>query len=50
VTRPVTTAQKTEVGFTVAGSGIGSAIGEAAVAAISRNIALSRSIFADRIT
>lgn len=48
MTRPVTTAQKTEVGFTVAGSGIGSAIGEAVVAAISRDIALSRSIFANR--
>jgi len=43
-TNPVTTAQRTEVGLTVAGSGAGSAIGEAADAEISKTIALKRSI------
>ena len=44
MTRPVTTAQNTEVGFTVAGSGTGSAIGDAAVAATNNAKALMRSI------
>lgn len=43
-TNPVTTAQKTEVGLTVAGSGAGSAIGEAADAEINKTVALKRSI------
>jgi len=46
-TNPVTTAQRTEVGLTVAGSGAGSAIGEAADAEISKTIALKRSIAAN---
>lgn len=43
----MTTVQKTEVGFTVAGSATGSVMGEAADAAISKAIALMKSISAD---